>query len=356
MPFSHVERMEERVLFSRALGIDVSSNNHPGGAAINWSSVYGGGVTFAYIKATQGTGYTNPYFASDIKAATDASIIAGAYDFADFNSVSASSEANYFLSVAGPYVKEGYLRPALDMEGSTSMTATQVSNWVNTWASTVYNATGVLTVVYASQSFAATYFNSTVPPNKQFWVADYNGQNLYTGEPNGWAPFSNWTMWQVSSTGSVPGISGNVDLDAANGDVTGYVIPDIVATSGAKFSKGEAIHVSGSGGQVAWNTYASNGTSVTEPYNENGTVESGTPVFIRGYERVEVLYANQTSDKWSADNLLASGSASSAAAVTASAVSAQPASSGTGTTALTDSGLSDSLANKKKDKLDALVA
>lgn len=353
MPFAHVERMEERVLFSRALGIDVSSNNHPNGASINWSSVYGGGVTFAYVKATQGTGYTNPYFTSDMKGATDASIIAGAYDFADFNTVSASSEASHFLSVAGPYVKEGYLRPALDMEGSTSMTQTQVSNWVNAWASAVYNATGVFTVVYASQSFAATYFNSSVTSH-QFWDADYNGQNLYTGQPNGWAPFSTWTIWQVSSSGSVPGITGNVDLDAANGDVTGYVIPDIVATAGAKFTKGEAIHVNSAGGQVAWNTYASNGTSVTEPNGENGTVESGTPVFIRGYERVEVLYANQTADKWSADNLLAAGSSS--AAVTASAISAQPV-SGTNTASnspsLTDTSLSNQL--KKKDKLDALA-
>jgi GH25 family lysozyme M1 (1,4-beta-N-acetylmuramidase) len=354
MPFTHVERMEERVLFSRALGIDVSSNNHPNGASINWSSVYGGGVTFAYIKATQGTGYTNPYFTSDINGATNASIVAGAYDFADFNTVSATSEANHFLSIAGPYVKEGYLRPALDMEGSTSMSATQISNWVNTWANTVYNATGVLTVVYASESFAATYFNSSVASH-QFWDADYNGQNLYTGQPNGWAPFSTWTIWQVSSTGSVPGITGNVDLDAANGTITGYVIPDIVSTSGAKFSKGQTIHVNSSSGQVAWNTYASNGTSVTEPNGENGTVESGTPVFIRGYERVEVLYANQTVDKWSADNLLAAGS--SAAAVTASAISAQPASSlntASVSATSTDSSLSNQL--NQKDKLETLLA
>jgi GH25 family lysozyme M1 (1,4-beta-N-acetylmuramidase) len=353
MPFVLVEQMEERLLFSRALGIDVSSNNHPNGASINWSSVYGGGVTFAYVKATQGTGYTNPYFTSDMKGATDASIIAGAYDFANFNTTSAGSEANHFLSVAGPYVKEGYLRPALDMEGSTSMSASQVSSWVNTWANTVYNATGVLTVVYASESFAATYFNSTVTSH-QFWDADYNGQNLYTGQPNGWAPFSTWTIWQVSSTGSVPGISGNVDLDAANGTTTGYVIPDIISSSGAKFSNGQTIHVNSSSGQLAWNTYASNGTSVTEPNGENGTVESGTPVFIRGYERVEVLYANQTADKWSADNLLAAGSSS--AAVTASAMTAQPTSStntASSSPSLADTSLSNQL--KRKDKLDMLV-
>jgi hypothetical protein len=108
--------------------------------------------------------------------------------------------------------------------------------------------------------------------------------------------------------------------------------------------------VNSSSGQVAWNTYASNGTSVTEPNGENGTVKSGTPVYIRGYERVEVLYANQTANKWSADNLLASGS-SSAAALAASTAS-QPATSSS--TSLTDTSLSNQL--KNKDKLDTLMS
>lgn len=125
---------------------------------------------------------------------------------------------------------------------------------------------------------------------------------------------------------------------------------DVVSSSGAKFSNGQTIHVNSSSGQLAWNTYASNGTSVTEPNGENGTVESGTPVFIRGYERVEVRYANQSSNKWSADNLLASGSY---AAIASASMVSQPASTPTASSMLTDSSLSSQL--KKKDALDALV-
>jgi lysozyme len=55
------------------------------------------------------------------------------------------------------------------------------------------------------------------------WVANYNGENLYTGNPwscctgcNYVSPGTQngWTYWQVSSTGAICGISGNVDLDA----------------------------------------------------------------------------------------------------------------------------------------------
>ena len=142
MPFSFVEQMEQRILLSRPLGIDVSSFQ----GTVDWNSAYGGGVRFAYVKATQGTGYTNPDFSAQINGATSASIVAGAYDFADFNTVSATAEAQHFLAVAGNYVREGYLRPALDMEGTTSMTKAQVSAWVEAWANYVYSQTNVLTV------------------------------------------------------------------------------------------------------------------------------------------------------------------------------------------------------------------
>lgn len=310
MSKARIEAMEERILLSRPLGIDVSSYQ----GNVNWGSAYSGGVRFAVVKATEGSGYTNPYFSSQINGATDANIVAGAYDFADFNTTSATTEANHFLSVAGNYVREGYIRPVLDMEGSTSMSKTAVSNWVKSWANTVYNATGVLTIVYASQSFASSYFDSTVPAQPtQFWIANYNGQNLYTGSPGSTTPYSTWTMWQVSSTGSIPGVSGNCDLDTYNGDINGLISSSgVLSSSGAKFNAGDKIHVTASGGQTAWNTYASNGTSYHVPYNETGTVISGTPVFIRGYERVEVKWDNLSINTWVADNLEAEGAGAAA--------------------------------------------
>lgn len=295
------EPLEDRILFARPLGIDVSSYQ----GNVNWASAYSDGVRFAIVKASEGSGYTNPYFSSQINGATDANIVAGAYDFADFNTVSATTEANHFLSVAGNYVRQGYIRPTLDMEGSTSMTKTQVSNYVKTWADTVWNAKSVHTVVYASQSFAASYFDASVTSiPSQFWIAHYNGANLYTGSPGSTTPFSTWTFWQVSSTGAIAGVSGNVDLDTYNGDINGLISDSgAVASAGAKFNSGDRIKVNSASGQKAWNTYASDGTYVTEPNGKLGTVQSSTPVFIRGYERVAVKFDGDTTTRWVADNL-----------------------------------------------------
>ena len=41
-------------------GIDVASHQHPGGAAIDWTAVKQSGQSFVFVKATEGTSYTNP--------------------------------------------------------------------------------------------------------------------------------------------------------------------------------------------------------------------------------------------------------------------------------------------------------
>jgi GH25 family lysozyme M1 (1,4-beta-N-acetylmuramidase) len=296
-----VEGLESRTLLSRAVGIDVSDHQHSGGASIEWAKVYNSGVQFAYIKATQANNYYNTYFASDAADATAASVVVGAYDFADYT-VNPTTEANHYLTTAGPYVGAGFLRPMIDVEAATSETAAQVSTWVNTWCNAVYQATGVKPIVYTYVSYAQTYLNSTVT-QWPLWMANYNGQNSQTGGPSSTSPWSSWNIWQYSSSGSVNGISGNVDMDVANGDMTSYVIPQLVGGS-TQFSTGEVVYVNSSGGLKAWNTYASNGTYVTEPDGTSGTIKGG-PVYINGYLRWPIQYSGSSSVTWSAGAYLA---------------------------------------------------
>ena len=75
-----------------------------------------------------------------------------------------------------------------------------------------------------------------------------------------------------------------------------------VASSGAKFNNGDRIQVTNTGGQKGWNIYASDGTYITEPNGKQGTVQSSTPVFIRGYERVPVKFDGETAIRWVADD------------------------------------------------------
>ncbi|KAG5646348.1 hypothetical protein DXG03_003671 [Asterophora parasitica] len=78
-------------------GIDVSSWQ-PG---INWANVKANGIEFAYIKATEGTGYLSSEFSNQYIGATNNNIIRGGYHFARPDVSSGAVQANYFLAHGG---------------------------------------------------------------------------------------------------------------------------------------------------------------------------------------------------------------------------------------------------------------
>ena len=102
----------------RIRGIDVSE--HQG--TIDWSQVYDdGGYRFAFARASLGD--ENPptlidgEFETNMENGHAAGMLMGAYHFAypDYGT-EAASEARHFLNVAQNYLRDGYLRPMLDLE------------------------------------------------------------------------------------------------------------------------------------------------------------------------------------------------------------------------------------------------
>jgi hypothetical protein len=89
-------------LAQRPLGIDVSSYQ---GGGINWTSVKGAGIQFAWAKATESTTITDPDFAVNENNGKAAGVYMGAYHFAHPNLNTPGAEAGHFWSVAGGYIK-----------------------------------------------------------------------------------------------------------------------------------------------------------------------------------------------------------------------------------------------------------
>lgn len=106
---------------SEPQGIDVSSHQ----PNINWSSVKDNGISFVYIKATEGTcekfllsrililicaypAYKSPEFNSQYTGATNSGLIRGAYHFARPDISSGATQAEYFLANGGRYQFDGY--------------------------------------------------------------------------------------------------------------------------------------------------------------------------------------------------------------------------------------------------------
>lgn len=74
-------------------GVDVSS--HQGN--VDWATLWNSGVRWAYTKATEGTYYTNPYFAQQYNGSYNVGMIRGAYHFATPDTTSGATQANYFV-------------------------------------------------------------------------------------------------------------------------------------------------------------------------------------------------------------------------------------------------------------------
>jgi GH25 family lysozyme M1 (1,4-beta-N-acetylmuramidase) len=210
---------------AKPYGIDVSNNNGP----VNWNSVRSAGVVFAWAKATEGTYFTDGYFAGNMKNGKNAGIYMGAYDFARPDLSSASTEANYFWNVAGSTVKADgkTLMPVLDIETFNGHAgASSYGDWANQWCNAIVNkasAKGLSAkpVIYTSSCSACNI--SGISHSWGAWLANYNGENPQSGDPwnictscEVWGS-GQWDFWQYGDCRTLSGISGCVDADVFNG-------------------------------------------------------------------------------------------------------------------------------------------
>lgn len=202
--------------------IDISSNQpHP----INWTKVVKSGVAGVYVKATENTTYTNPFFHKDAAQAVANGIPYGGYDFARPDKSDPIADAKYFVAAGGA---DGQLPPALDLE-TRGKTTIDTLRWAFAWLNEVSALTGKYPIIYTG-SYYPWSSNASLGSWK-LWLAAYPHGYQPTQSacklplPVVAAPWANqgWSIWQYSSRGSVPGISYSVDLDAATAAWFQYV-------------------------------------------------------------------------------------------------------------------------------------
>ncbi|GAA1957499.1 lysozyme [Kitasatospora viridis] len=199
-------------LVTQTSGLDVSSYQ----GNVDWATVAANGGSFAYVKATEGTGYTNPYFAQQYNGSYDYGLIRGAYHFALPNASSGATQATYFVNHGGGWSADGKtLPPALDIEynpyGATcyGLSQSAMVSWIASFSNTVDSLTGRYPTIYTTTDWWSTCtgnyggFGATNP----LWIARYNTSPGTL--PNGW---SYQTFWQYADSGTFPG-----DQDYFNG-------------------------------------------------------------------------------------------------------------------------------------------
>lgn len=177
-----------------ARGIDVS--NHQG--TVNFYEVAKAGYKFAYVKATEGTGFRDSYFGGNVTKARKAGLRVGGYHF--LQPGHPDTQAAVFcarLKQAG--LGKGDLMPVCDAEAE-GVTASDVRAFVEG----VRRRTGLDVLIYTFPAFInwpATY-------GCGLWIANFDVPAPKI--PYVWA---HYLIWQHSSTGSVPGVKGNCDVN-----------------------------------------------------------------------------------------------------------------------------------------------
>lgn len=189
-------------------GIDVSRYQ----GAISWNLVKEMRekdirITFAFIKATEGSNNVDPEFRRNWRGARKAGILRGAYHYF-IASQNGKQQAELFISKVN--ADPGDLPPVLDVEESNGTPVNLLRENVKAWLNTIEFYYKVKPVIYTNIDFYSSYL-SGVFDNYPLWVAHYKVQH----QPR---ISRRWSFWQHNDAGRVNGIANKVDFNVFNGD------------------------------------------------------------------------------------------------------------------------------------------
>lgn len=184
--------------------------------AVDWPRARAAGVSFAYLKATEGADRVDPQFETYWRGAAAAGIPRGAYHFY-YICGPARDQARWFIRNV-PRVR-GALPPVLDIEWNAHSPtcrkrpdAAHMRAEAEVFLTMLERHYGQRPVVYTTVDFFADTELGRLP-RTDFWLRSV------AGHPSKVYPGQSWTFWQYSGTGLVPGFSGKVDLNVFHGSV-----------------------------------------------------------------------------------------------------------------------------------------
>ena len=185
-------------------GIDVSYHN----GTIDWKKVKQSEVEYAIIRCGYGTNDKNQddkKWEENVKGCIDNNIPYGVYLYSYADTVEkASSEADHAIRLLqGKKFKYPVYYDLEEEAIRKKLSKTEIANIAKTFCNKL-SAKGYTVGIYANKDWFTNYLTDSCFNNWTKWVAQYNTVCNYQGK---------YDMWQCSSTGRVPGISGNVDLN-----------------------------------------------------------------------------------------------------------------------------------------------
>ena len=202
-----------------ARGIDVSRWQ----GEIDWAAVANDDVSFVML-GTRSKGDVDPYFHANVKNAAAAGLKVGAYIYSLATTVDmAIAEADFVLNLVKDYPISFPI--AFDAEDSATLGALppdQVSEIIKAFCERIAKA-GYYPILYANDNWLANKIDLS-SLDYDVWVARYEAKHKY----------ANPILWQATSSGSIKGINGKVDIDFLYKDLSPKLPGSLWRTIGEK--------------------------------------------------------------------------------------------------------------------------
>lgn len=197
-------------------GVDVSAYQ----GEIDWSVLAAQDIRFAFIKATEGSGFTDRMFAANWEGAKRAGLRVGAYHFFSFDS-GGDTQADRFIAEVEK--TEGMLPPVVDVEFYGDKEARppakeDVQRELGVLLARLEEAYGAKPILYATGKSYERYLKDTYPENP-IWIRNIVSEPRL---PDG----RDWTFWQYTDRARLPGYQGEerfIDLNVFAGSEEAFL-------------------------------------------------------------------------------------------------------------------------------------
>ena len=187
-------------------GVDVSRWQ----GEIDWPRAKASGVSFAYIKATEGGDVFDPMFENHWAGARRAGVRRGAYHYFYFCRP-AVDQAKWFIKHVARNNSD--LPHVLDMEWNPRSPTCRLKPEGKKVRAEAKRFLDILEAHYGRRPIVYT----TVDFYRETGIGDLSGTEFWlrsvAGHPSKVYPGASWRFWQYSGTGLVPGVAGEVDLN-----------------------------------------------------------------------------------------------------------------------------------------------
>lgn len=202
-----------------ARGVDVSRWQ----GNIDWAKVAADDISFVMLGTrVSTTGEVDPYFHQNARNAQANGVKLGAYIYSTATDVAmAEAEADFVLNLVKDYPISYPI--AFDLESDSiqgGLSPQVLAQMVNAFCAKI-EAAGYYPVLYANDYWLAKKIDMSMV-KYDVWVARYEIKHS----------FASPAMWQATSSGSVNGISGNVDINFQYKDFSNLIASDLWRTIG----------------------------------------------------------------------------------------------------------------------------